>query len=275
MRPRTDLVLGTWGLSGAFGQLSCGETKESVISAALEQGVRRFDTAPVYGGGEVERALGALCNDDIEIATKVAAVIKPVAALPHIDIAVCYPTDHVRRSIDDSLRRLRRGRIDILQFHNWHSSWNAGYMFELIEKLRLDGTVHRWGVSLPDEFRSTPPAGFDVIQAPFNLAEQWARDTLGSYRGEVRARSIFAHGALTGTTLDSLPPTDARRSKFSQKFLEKISRIPVDDGASKARLVEQALLFAAAEPWISKIIIGVRSRSQLTGILDVEFTTSD
>lgn len=55
----SELCLGTWGLSGdGYGAVNDG-VAEKVIARALELGITVYDTADVYGGGEMERRLGA------------------------------------------------------------------------------------------------------------------------------------------------------------------------------------------------------------------------
>ncbi len=263
-----DIVFGTWGLSGAFGELPKGQNPEQVISFARERGIHRFDTAIVYGSGQMEEILGSICGPEDEIATKVPAMIKPDPASTWIDIKECYPLDHVMRSIEGSLARLRRNYIDILQFHNWHSSWDAEYVFDLIAKVDQEGLIRKWGVSLPDLFSAAPPKGFDVIQTPYNLAEVWPAAFLSEYPAQIRARSIFAHGALTGSK--PFTDTDARKSKFNHAFMDRIAM--TTNGlrpSSTDDLRDKAFRFCAHQPWISKIIIGFRQEEHIEAILNL------
>ncbi|QQS22557.1 aldo/keto reductase [bacterium] len=67
---------GTWQLGGQFKNLST-EYIESLLLFAVRSGIRRFDTAAVYGGGKVEAMLGACLPEDVTIVTKIPAAIKP------------------------------------------------------------------------------------------------------------------------------------------------------------------------------------------------------
>ncbi|PIS04642.1 MAG: hypothetical protein COT81_05460 [Candidatus Buchananbacteria bacterium CG10_big_fil_rev_8_21_14_0_10_42_9] len=51
------LYFGTWQLGGQFKNLSKAYI-ESLLLFAVSSGIRRFDTAAVYGGGRVEEMLG-------------------------------------------------------------------------------------------------------------------------------------------------------------------------------------------------------------------------
>jgi aryl-alcohol dehydrogenase-like predicted oxidoreductase len=54
----SELSLGTWGLSGdGYGAVN-DDVAEKVIARALALGITVYDTADVYGGGEMENALG-------------------------------------------------------------------------------------------------------------------------------------------------------------------------------------------------------------------------
>ena len=55
----TDVVLGTAHLFG----LADAPTSERLLHDAWDLGVRRYDTAPLYGGGRSEPAVGALLAD--------------------------------------------------------------------------------------------------------------------------------------------------------------------------------------------------------------------
>jgi len=81
------------------------------VHRALELGVNGFDVAPRYGDGKAEAVLGRALQDrpdPVIVATKVR-----LSADDLFDVAGA-----VRRSMDASLRRLRRDAVDSLHFHN-------------------------------------------------------------------------------------------------------------------------------------------------------------
>ncbi|HZT24286.1 MAG TPA: aldo/keto reductase [Pseudolabrys sp.] len=102
-----------FGCGGNAGLMVRGTAAEQelVIGRALDCGISYFDNAPDYGDGLSEenlgRALQVLKGRPI-ITTKVE-----VRAENLNDIA-----DHVVRSIEGSLRRLRLNAVDIVQIHN-------------------------------------------------------------------------------------------------------------------------------------------------------------
>ena len=111
----TDLSISEigFGCGGNAGLMVSGEYAEQllVIARALESGISYFDNAPDYGGGAAEVNLGRVLKEldgDPVINTKVE-----IRAENLDDIA-----GHIERSVEDSLRRLKRDTIDIVQIHN-------------------------------------------------------------------------------------------------------------------------------------------------------------
>lgn len=148
------------------------EQRRQVIDAlrrALELGVTYFDTAPAYGAGASEAIYGealADAGDAIFIATK----IDPAAVT-------------VRQSVEASLKRLRRDRLDLLQIHG--SSYTpvaadailgSGGTLEQMEQLRDEGLVRFVGFTTEDNnaavYRFIESGRFDVMQLCYNLLHQ-------------------------------------------------------------------------------------------------------
>ena len=105
------------------------------LEAAAAAGFTHFDTAPLYGFGGAERTLGTTFGNDagITITTKVglyppgggdqghmAMLTRKIAGRlwPVMSRAVAdFGVTRARRSLEDSLRRLRRDHIDLLLLH--------------------------------------------------------------------------------------------------------------------------------------------------------------
>lgn len=93
-------------------------TQKAAVARALELGITYFDTAPVYGNGESEKNLGrALRSLDASpvVVTKVALELDELD-----DIAAA-----VERSVERSLERLGRDRVDVVYLHNRVASRRA------------------------------------------------------------------------------------------------------------------------------------------------------
>lgn len=140
-RETSRIGLGCGRLVGGAGL----DASRQVVEEALDLGIRHFDVAPSYGLGLAEDALGALLEGvgDVTIATKVGIgrpgnaklkalarqLLRPlVKSAPALKAALGrsggggapsgqFAPDDVQHSLADSLRRLRRDRIDALLLH--------------------------------------------------------------------------------------------------------------------------------------------------------------
>ena len=114
--------LGRTGLNVSrvgFGRVGIGQvwgatTRDEAVRAvhrALDLGINYFDVAPAYGNGKAEEALGIALegrSEEVIIGTKVR--------VPGDDLA--NATAAVQRSMETSLRLLKRDSVDILHVHN-------------------------------------------------------------------------------------------------------------------------------------------------------------
>jgi aryl-alcohol dehydrogenase-like predicted oxidoreductase len=89
------------------------DVKRRAIARALEGGINWIDTAPSYGDGRSETAIGWLLAE------------LPAERRPHVSTKVRLDIDRlddaageVERSLHESLKRLRLERVDLLQLHN-------------------------------------------------------------------------------------------------------------------------------------------------------------
>lgn len=97
------------GYVGGILILADDETKRKALRRAFDAGINWIDTAPLYGQGRSEEALGALLREFSEkpyLSTKVNVD-------DYQDIR-----GNIERSMHASLERLRRDTVDLLQLHN-------------------------------------------------------------------------------------------------------------------------------------------------------------
>jgi aryl-alcohol dehydrogenase-like predicted oxidoreductase len=174
------LGMGCWAIGGPFyaGDTPLGwgdvDDDESVraIGRAIDLGIRFFDTASNYGAGHSEDVLGlAIGNrDDIVIATKFGFATDP--GTKQATGAFADPA-FIRRSTETSLRRLKRDRLDLLQFHlNDYPAEQSDEVFETLEALRAEGKIDAfgWSTDFPDRAaRHVARKGFVAIQHGMNV----------------------------------------------------------------------------------------------------------
>src|SRR5258708_34131466 len=114
----TELGLGTATLGGTRIPVSRAEA-EAIVRAAWDSGVRYVDTAPYYGFGQAERAVGdalrAEKRDEWVLSTKVGRLLPPrlasaAADAPQHGMPLHPVSDHshdgLMRSVEHTLQRL-------------------------------------------------------------------------------------------------------------------------------------------------------------------------
>jgi D-threo-aldose 1-dehydrogenase len=127
-----QLGMDTAGIGNLYAPVSDEEAR-ATFAQAWTAGIRFFDTAPHYGFGLAERRLGdALADLDTGgraiVSTKVGRLLVPTASRARerhgfvdadpFEPVFDYGRDAVLRAHEQSLRRLRRDRIDILLAHD-------------------------------------------------------------------------------------------------------------------------------------------------------------
>jgi aryl-alcohol dehydrogenase-like predicted oxidoreductase len=106
----SEVVFGG-GYVGGLLFLPDEDTRRRALRRALDAGINWIDTAPLYGQGRSEEALGALLlgiDEPPYLSTKVRLDLGALSDIP----------GEIERSMNDSLRRLRRDSVDLLQLHN-------------------------------------------------------------------------------------------------------------------------------------------------------------
>ncbi|HCI5642096.1 TPA: aldo/keto reductase [Klebsiella quasipneumoniae subsp. similipneumoniae] len=144
MKTHPEIALGTWswgtGVAGGdtvFGNNLTDEEMSALFRAGMQQGLRLWDTAAVYGMGSSESALGRVMRefprDDVTLSTKFTPQIA--------DESAAQP---LTAMLEGSLKRLGVEFIDIYWLHNPQDveKWTPG----LIPLLR-DGRIKQVGVS--------------------------------------------------------------------------------------------------------------------------------
>lgn len=222
--PLSCLFFGTWQFGGQFKTLDL-QTITYLIEFALRQGINKFDTAMVYGQGQVETLLGDILPKDAFITTKIPAKVKPEGQ--GVTVHQCYDREWIELQLDSSLRRLRRSKVDILLLHNWSRYWTEPEdILYILQSFKQTGLADKIGISLPDGFHAVIDEQtcklVDVIQAPYNTPSNlWVTDSfpmLKTQNVQIMLRSIFLQGILLMDQehIQRLASQDIRRAKAIQ-----------------------------------------------------------
>ncbi len=197
----SEISFGTWAIGGSWGSVKDEESLRA-LAKAMESGVNFFDTADVYGAGHSEELLAKATAgrvDDIYIATK-------FCRQGDINDPNTYSEQRVREYCEASLKRLQRERIDLYQIHCPPMSiLKDGRVFEVLDKLKADGKIRSYGVSVESVEEGmlcmqNPNVG--ALQVIFNILRQKPLEQLlpiAQAQGVgILVRLPLASGLLTG-----------------------------------------------------------------------------
>ena len=235
----------------------------------VEAGFTTFDMADHYGSAEEVAGLYAGGAAVSQLCTKWVPRPGKVAR------------EEVRAAVQRALRRLRRERIDLLQFHAWRFSdpqW-LDCLFWL-QELKREGLIGQLGVTNFDtaHLRVALCSGVELVsnQVSFSLLDTRARGGLSALCRE-RGVALLAYGTVAGGLLSERwlgkpAPAAGERATWSQmkyrRFVEAaggwaaLQRILAATHAiARKHAVSMANVACRAildEPAVAGVIIGAR-----------------
>ncbi|SFK09198.1 D-threo-aldose 1-dehydrogenase [Halobacillus dabanensis] len=163
--------MGTAPLGNMFRDVPEEEARET-LQTAWNQGVRYFDTAPFYGAGLAEMRVGDVLSqynrDDYVLSTKVGRYMteeterNEEGLFEHgrnNKVITDYSEEATKRSIEQSLDRLKTDRLDMVFVHDvspdFHGDeWTAKFeearkgAFRVLSRLREEGVIRSWGLGV-------------------------------------------------------------------------------------------------------------------------------
>lgn len=285
------LGFGTAPLGNMFRNIPEAEAR-ATVDAAWNDGIRYFDNAPFYGAGLAEirmgEALAGRRRDDYVISTKVGRVIldevEDVSARDLGEkgdvfkygrpnkIVNDYSADGTLRSIEDSLKRLKTDRIEIVWVHDvaqdfYGDDWLDVFetarkgAFRTLDKLRDEGVIKAWGLGVnrvePIELllglEKNSPDGF-LLAGRYTLLDH--DRALQRVMPLVTERGLgivvggpYSSGALVGgPNFEYAPATPA--------ILKKVADIRAIAGRHGISMKAAGLQFALANPAVAAVIPG-------------------
>ena len=310
MKPEERQTIGRYGLEvtrmgfgGApFGNLFTPVNESDVIdclSAAYDAGIRYFDTAPLYGYGLSENRYGANLSrynrDEFVISTKVGYSLVPrseddptdqfFVEHPPFKSAFDYSSDAVKRSLEESLERLKTERIDIVYIHDPdegvslqpefdpssanHFKEAMDETYPVLDDLRSQGVIKAVGVGmnqwqmLADFARA---GNFDcfLLAGRYTLLEQASLRGLLSICIEKGVRIVVGGPYNSGILVTgSVEGAFYNYAPAPPRILQKVSKIEEVCKRHGVRLPAAALQFPLAHPAVACVIPGGRTQAEV------------
>jgi aryl-alcohol dehydrogenase-like predicted oxidoreductase len=142
------LGLGCMGMSFSYGPPKDTKEMTELLRAAVERGVTFFDTAEVYGPYLNEELVGEALfpfRGQVVIATKFAYELKPDGSPGWVRLN--SRPEHIKQSIEGSLKRLRVDAIDLYYQHRVDPQVPIEDVAGAVRELIQQGKVKHFGMS--------------------------------------------------------------------------------------------------------------------------------
>ena len=269
------IVLGCGNFGGVGSDLSlvgAGDSAEkafALMDAAWERGIRRFDTASSYAGGESERIIGRwLASRKPEGLALTSKLFHPVDPGDDAGLAPA----RVHRVARESLARLGVERLDLLLAHEPDPATPLADTLGAFEELVVEGLVAAYGVSNVDGAyleEAVALGNVSVVQNEYSLlARDVERDVLPlcARRGlRFQAFSPLAGGWLTGKYRrgESFPPGSRMTLRPDERLVRDDAFETVEALAERGDPATLALAWVFANPRVDAVVVGPRMPAHL------------
>ncbi len=259
--------LGCMSMSSGYGPPADKQAMISLIRTAVERGVTFFDTAQVYGPFTNEDLVGEAlepARDQVVIATKFGWELSTGQAT-----GVDSRPETIKRSVEDSLERLRTDNIDLLYQHRVDPDVPIEEVAGTVKELIAEGKVKHFGLSeagVQTIRRAHAVQPVTALQSEYSLwwrePEEAILPTLEELGIGFVPFSPLGKGFLTGTidentSFDSsdfrnrVPRFSPEARKANRSFVELVTEIAERRGATPAQVALAWIL--AQKSWMVPI----------------------
>jgi len=256
-----------------FGRRTSLEETRAIVSAALDVGMTFIDTAPAYSDGTSEAYLGELLQGrrhDAVLATKFRPT--PVGYTAR---------DHIRASLEDSLRRLRTDYVDLYYLHHLDSRTPIAETLAALDELVREGKVRAIGSSNFPGWRIAEAewtarthklTRFIAAQNEYNLLNRAVESEIApaclEYGIGLVASRPLAHGFLTGKyRRGEAPPPGTRLAERAiqrdSRDFDIIDELKAFAGRRGLTTLDVAIGAVLAHPALASVVIGATSPAQV------------
>lgn len=280
-------TLGTMNFAseGFFGKIGTVPVKDAkrLVDVAVDHGVNLIDTSNVYTTGKSEEALGEVLkgsSSQLLVGTKVRF---PMGQGPNEQGLSRF---HIIHECEASLKRMKRGHIDIYYLHEWDGATPAEETMEAMDTLVKQGKVryvacsnfsgwhimkclmaaekHGYQRFVCQQIHYTPEArDAEYELMPIALDQGVA----------IQVWSPLAGGLLSGKFRRNAPPPQLSRHVNDAwgeppirdedrlyRIIDALLQVGEARGVSAAQV---ALAWIAGRPGVASIILGARTEEQL------------
>lgn len=263
-----------YGAGGLWASRIVPEEKAyRLADIAVAGGINWFDTGPTYGDGEVRLGRAIAGRPEVAISTKVGTHRSAAGGL-----FKDYSQAAVHVSLEGSLRRLNRDRVEVLLIHGpTKVSDLTAELIQTMVDLRSDGAALAIGASCDGDVAEevVNSGAFDMLMTTVNvLTPQAFRIASSAHLAgmTVVAKSPLGHAAYQ---LRTLVPTSRRRAWYLARLLRHHpihlyqglrlgGALGGGEGESRA---EVALRYLLSSPAVAAAAVGTTDEGHLHALL--------
>lgn len=280
----TELSFGAAGIGNLYTPVDPGAAA-AAVDAAWDVGIRTFDTAPHYGLGLSERRLGEALRprprDSYTLSTKVGRLLEPCPAESD-DLAGGFAVradhrrvwdfsaDGVRRSIEESMKRLGLDRIDIVYLHDPDEHEEAAFRhgYPALERLRAEGVVGAIGAGMNQaamltRFLRDTDVDAVLCAGRYTLLDQSALAELLP-EAAARGKSVVVGGIFnSGLLADPRPGATYDYAAAPDDILQRATRLKAVTERHGVPLRAAALHYPLRHPAVAGVLVGARSAGEV------------
>ena len=229
----SEIGFGAWGIGGEMWRGVDDSEGRKALREAVEQGITFFDTALAYGAGHSERVIGEELKHEIRsghatVATKIPPLNRQWPAKSSYKLGEVFPAKYIASSTEQSLKNLRMEALPLQQLHVWNDVWlsdpDLDASYQQIVRLKEEGKVLHWGISINDHapetaLRILADPIFETAQVIYNIYDRSPEKALFALAKKkplgIIVRVPFDEGALTGQIkADTVFPAGDWRAEY-------------------------------------------------------------
>jgi len=172
----TELGFGCMNIAWAYGNPTPEKKAIEIIRNAYDKGVRFFDTAEVYGPFYSEEIVGKALEPfrkEVIIATKFGFDVDPNGGGRG---GLNSHPEHIRKVVEQMLKRLKTGHIDLLYQHRVDPNVPIEDVAGTVGQLVKEGKVRHFGLSEAGEATIRRAHKEFAVTAVQNEYSFWSRD---------------------------------------------------------------------------------------------------
>jgi aryl-alcohol dehydrogenase-like predicted oxidoreductase len=280
----TRIGFGAWAIGGGDWAFGWGPQDDAdsieAIHRAIDLGINWIDTAAVYGLGHSEEVVGK--------------ALKTAASKPYIftkstmvwneQREITNSMKHIRREVEESLKRLQVEAIDLYQIHWPKPDEEIEEGWATMADLKKEGKVRWIGVSnfSPSQMeRAMKIAPITSNQPPYSMINRSIEPEILPFCGKhnigvinyAPMHSGLLTGSMTKERVAAFPSDDFRRNAKSYqqpaldrnlKLADLLKQIGSRHGVNAGVV---ATAWTLEQPAITAAIVGSRSAKQVEGTL--------